>query len=383
VARLTVAVTPPQPDVLDTLQGLSALDTAKHQARVLLADPSGGADSVKVTGIDPAVFGRAVHVSVQSIGWTGYDGSAYTPLDAAETDYRVVNGTVTVPLGGLNPSDAYQVIVTPASKASVTASPPAVTQTYLAADAALTDATVYSQGSQSNYNGYATAGGKDVGSIDQPGSRAAFTVSVPATGRYLMSVYYGNQTGTIAQQILRVDSGSWSFISYPPTLNWLFRSHEDVYLNLSAGTHTITFGVSDPSIGTSKGQVTMDDIQLTYAPGAVAGVTGPGTTYAAAYAGLSGRASTVPCDGPGCLAAQDIVGERHFDLESLPDVTHVRRARNDDILAAAAAPHQQLLGPGLHLIVKSGHSLPGDFLERCGVAADVVDCRCRDQKPKS
>ena len=99
----TVAVTPPQPDVLDTLQGLSALDTAKRQARVLLADPSGGTDSVKVTGIDPAVFGQAVHVSVQSIGWTGYDGSAYTPLDVAETDYRVVNGTVTVPLGATEP----------------------------------------------------------------------------------------------------------------------------------------------------------------------------------------------------------------------------------------------------------------------------------------
>ncbi len=151
----------------------------------------------------------------------------------------------------------------------------------------------------------------------------AFTVSVPSSGRYLMSVYYGNQTGTIAQQILRVDSGSWSFISYPPTLNWLFRSHEDVYLNLSAGTHTITFGVSDPSIGTAKGQVTMDDIQLTYAPGAVAGVTGPGTTYAAAYADLSGRASTVPCDGPGCLAAQDVVlgsgGSASFEVDAGPD----------------------------------------------------------------
>jgi hypothetical protein len=303
----TVAVTPPQPDVLDTLQGLAALDTAKRQARILVADPSGGSDSVTITGIDPAVFGRAVHVSVQSIGWTGYDGSAYTPLDAAETDYRVVNGTVTVPLGALNPMSAYQLIVTPASGAPVTAPPAAATQTYLAANAALTDATVYSQGSQSDYNGYATAGGQDVGSIDQPDSRVAFTVSVPRTGRYLMSVYYGNQTGTIAQQIMRVDSGPWSLISYPPTLNWLFRSHEDQYLDLAAGTHTITFGVSDPSIGTAKGQVTMDDIQLTSAPGAVPGVTGPGTTYPAAYADLSGRASAVPCRGPRCLAAQDVV----------------------------------------------------------------------------
>jgi hypothetical protein len=185
---------------------------------------------------------------------------------------------------------AYQLIVSPAKEhqaAAAHAGPPS-TQTYLAADASLTDATVYSQGSVSNPNGYATAGGKDVGSIDRPDSRVAFNVTVPRTGRYLMSVYYGNQTETIAQQILRVDSGPWSFVSYPPTLNWLFRSHEDLYLNLTAGSHTVTFGVSDPSIGTAKGQVTMDDIQLTYAPGDVPGVTGPSTRYPAAYADRSG-----------------------------------------------------------------------------------------------
>jgi hypothetical protein len=303
----TVSVTPPSPDVIDTLQGLAALDQSKRQARILVADPSGGSDSVRIDGLSRSVFGSAVHVSVQSIGWTGYDGAAYTPVDAAETNYRVVNGSVTVPLGTLNPMSAYQLVVTPASGASVTAPPSPDTQTYLAADAALTDAIVYSQGSESNYNGYATAGGEDVGSIDQSDSRVAFTVTAPRTGRYLMSVFYGNETGTIAQQLVRVDSGSWSYINYPPTLSWLFRSHEDEYVDLTAGTHTITFAVSDPSFGTAKGQVTMDDIQLTYAPGAVPGVTGPGSSYPAAYASLSGGASTVPCSGAGCLAPQSVV----------------------------------------------------------------------------
>ena len=308
----TVSVTSSAGGTLDELNGLAALDRSKRQARVLVADPSGGSDSVTLTGLSRSVFGSSVHVSVQSIGWTGYDGSAYTPLDVAETDYRVEGagevggGSVTVPLGALNGMSAYQLIVTPASGAAVTAPAAPGTQTYLAADASLTDAYVYSQGSQSNYNGYATAGGEDVGSIDQADSRVAFTVNVPTTGRYLMSVFYGNQTGSISQQIMRVDSGSWSFISYPPTLNWLFRSHEDVYLDLTAGTHTITFGVSDPSIGTAKGQVTMDDIQLTYAPGAVPGVTEPGSSYPAAYAELSGDARTVPCNGSGCLATQDV-----------------------------------------------------------------------------
>lgn len=313
----TVAVTPPRPGAIDTPQGLAALDAGKKQARVIVADPSGGDNTVAITGISPAIFGSRVHVSVQSIGWTGYDGAAYTPADTAETDYPVVNGGVRVPLGTADPMTAYQLIVTPASGAPLEAPAQPGTQTYLAADASLTDATVYSQGSESNYNGYATAGGKDVGSIDQPDSRVTFHVTVPRDGRYFLSVYYGNQTEDVAQQIMRVDGGPWSFVSYPPTLNWLFRSHRDMYLNLTAGAHTITFGVSDPSIGTAKGQVTMDDIQLTALPAdhganhgaqdAVPGVTGPATSYPAAYADLSGGASTVPCHGDGCLAAQNVV----------------------------------------------------------------------------
>jgi hypothetical protein len=250
------------------------------------------------------VFGHAVHVSVQEATWSGYDGAAYTPLDISESDYPVAGGAISAPLSAVNPMSAYQLIVSPASEhqaAGAHGSTPD-TQMYLAADANLTDATVYSQGSESNPNGYATAGGKDVGSIDQPDSRVAFNVTVPRTGRYLMSVYYGNQTETIAQQILRVDSGPWSFVNYPATLNWLFRSHEDLYLNLTAGSHTVTFGVSDPSIGTAKGQVTMDDIQLTALPANhggprdVPGVTGPSTSYQAAYADRSGGALTFAVD---------------------------------------------------------------------------------------
>jgi len=303
----TVNVTVPQPSTIDNVAGLAALDTGKHQARIIVGDPSGGSasgaggaggDTVRITGIDPRVFGNRVHVSIQQIGWTGYDGAAYTPLDISESDNTVSDNTISVGLGAVDPMSAYQIIVSPANEQQAAGARAVVpgTQTYLAADASLTDATVYSQGSVANPNGYATAGGKDVGSIDQPDSRVAFHVTVPRTGRYLMSVYYGNQTETIAQQILRVDSGSWSFVSYPPTLNWLFRSHQDMYLNLTAGSHTITFGVSDPSAGTAKGQVTMDDIQLTYAPRDVPGVTGPATSYPAAYADMSGGTTTFAVD---------------------------------------------------------------------------------------
>lgn len=319
----TVTVTPPSPDVLDTLQGLATIDTAKRQARVIVADPSGGSDAVKVSGIPSSVFGSSVHVSVQRIGWTGYDGSAYTPFDVAESNYTVSNGAITVALGTADAMSAYQLIITPATSAAITAPAAAGTQTYLAANASLTDATVYSQGSESNPGAYATAGGKDVGSIDNDDSRVVFTVNAPSTGRYLLSVYYGNQTGTIAQQIMRVDSGAWSYVNYPPTLSWVFRSHEDMYVNLTAGSHTITLGVSDSSFGTAIGQVTLDDIQLTYAPGAVAGVTGPGSMYAAAYARLGGTAATTSCTGSGCLAPQSVAlgtnGSTTFAVDAASD----------------------------------------------------------------
>ena len=145
----TVEVTPPQPDSIDTLQGLASLDPGRKQARVIVADPAGGNDTVTLNGISPAVFGRHVHVSVQSATWSGYDGPAYTPPDLAETSYQVVGGSISVPLGPVSPMAAYQLIVTPAAGTEPAATPPQ-TQQYLAANASLTDASVYSQGSESN-----------------------------------------------------------------------------------------------------------------------------------------------------------------------------------------------------------------------------------------
>ena len=288
----TVAVTPPSPNTVDTLAGLAALDKTKKQARVILGGASAAANLV-LNNIPGSVFGGAVHVSVQSTTWSGYDGSAYTPKDIYEGDFAVSNGSVTVPVATTDPMAAYQVIVTPATAASgTTATGTAWTGRYEAENAALTDATVYSQGSLANANGYATSGGKDVGSIDQPDSRVVFTVTVPSTGRYLLSTFYGNQTAAPAQQIFRIDSGPWSYLTYPATLNWLFRAHLDQYVTLTAGSHTLTYGVSDPAFGTATGQVTLDRIDLTYAPAAVPGVTGSATSYPAETAELSGGATT-------------------------------------------------------------------------------------------
>ena len=295
----TVRVTPPAPDTIDSLCGLACLDRGKRQARVIVANPAGDAARIALTGIDRRVFGERVRVLIQSTTWTGYDGAASTPLDLAAAEYPVLNGQVAIDLDAMDPMAAYQLTMSPAGEPAVTAVPvvrsPAITPPwiaqYLAATAALTNCVVYQQGSATHPERYAAAGGADVGSIDQPDSRVEFEVTVPQAGRYLLSVYYGNQTEDIAEQIMRVDDQPWSFISYPPTLNWAFWSHQDRYLNLAIGCHTITFGVSDPAIGTAKGQVTLNAIRLAYAPTAWPGVTQPAAHYPAAYADLSGGAT--------------------------------------------------------------------------------------------
>ena len=314
----TVLVTPLIPGEIDTLSGLAALDPAKRQARVIVANPAGGPARVALTGIDPGLFGERVRVLVQATSWTGYDGAARTPLDLAATEYPVTSGQVTVDLDAMDPMTAYQLIVSPASqralkapggergkhspatgKTQQTLTPPS-TARYFAAEARLTGCTVNQQGSAANPQGYAAAGGADVGPVGQPGSRVEFRVTVPQAGRYLLCVYYGNETEDIARLGLRIDDQPWSLVSYPPTLNRGFTSHRDLYASLCAGAHVIGLGAPDPGTGAATGQVTLNALTLTYAPTAVPGVTHPATHYPAAYADLSGGAviGYAPGSGP-------------------------------------------------------------------------------------
>ncbi|MET9908732.1 hypothetical protein ABZZ74_18290 [Streptomyces sp. NPDC006476] len=73
-----------------------------------------------------------------------------------------------------------------------------------------------------------------------------------------------------------------SGLRYPSTLNWQYRSTVTVPVTLSAGSHTVSLAVTDPTLGMSKGQVTLDKIDLTAAPST------PETVYEATLADVSG-----------------------------------------------------------------------------------------------
>lgn len=188
------------------------------------------------------------------------------------------DGTVTVPLRGLHKMSAYRVVLTPGGSGTPTTPSVPWTASYEAEDAAITDGKVYTQGTVSNANGYAASGTKDVGSLNQVGSKVDFTVSVPKDGTYDLAILYGNQSGTPATQKLIVDGGDPVTVTYPSTENWTYRAKKDVTVRLPAGTHRLTLAKGDT-------EVTLDRIDLT------ARTAEPSASYEATLADISGKPS--------------------------------------------------------------------------------------------
>ncbi|MFF5370898.1 CBM35 domain-containing protein [Streptomyces sp. NPDC013187] len=271
----TVQLDPPQPNTIDTVQGIASLDTGRTQAQVLLGGTSGDVETV-IRNV-PSRFGKKVNVTVERIGWSGYEGAAEPSVVSRTTRKVAANGNVTVPLTNLDAMSAYRVTVNPAGSGSPTAASLPWSASYEAENAAITSGTVYSQGSLSNPYGFATSGTKDVGSLNQQDSKVTFTVDVPKTGTYDLDVFYGNQSGGPATQTLTVDGGAPKTLTYGSTLNWTYRATASTPVSLTAGRHTLT-------LGKGTNEVTLDKIDLTASRTA-------DSVYPAAYADISGSPS--------------------------------------------------------------------------------------------
>ncbi|MEU1519869.1 CBM35 domain-containing protein [Streptomyces sp. NPDC005811] len=270
----TTKVTPPQTNVVDTLQGIASLDTDRKQAQVLLGGGTSGSADTVIQHI-PSSFGSNVNVTVERTAWSGYEGGAPAPGVLARSTYTVAaDGSITVPLTNLDPMSAYRITVNPGGSGSPAAASVPWSASYEAENANITSGTVYTQGTVSNYFGHATSGTKDVGSLNQSTSKVAFTVNVPTTGTYDLDVFYGNQSGAPATQTLTVDGGAAQTIAYGPTLSWVYRATAGASVSLTAGTHTL-------ALAKGTNEVTLDKIDLTAASSAE-------TVYPAAYTDITG-----------------------------------------------------------------------------------------------
>ncbi|HTI24332.1 MAG TPA: CBM35 domain-containing protein, partial [Kutzneria sp.] len=282
----TVKVTPPQLNVPDSLQAIGAVDTAQQKATVLLG---GGSDdvAVNIAGIDPKVFGSSVHVQVRADRLNGAEGASLQPPVVVSTTAAVKAGKVTVAVPNHDRYSGYQVEITPATTALQPVATDLVNTTE-AENATLTDATVYAQDPSREWS-FMASGSRDVGSFNKADSAASWSVTVPRTGAYRLSVLAGanQQPG---QHAFFVDGAYNQLIKYSADLGWTYRGTTDVTVNLTAGTHTLAVRASkDGSTVLPGADITLDRFDLYDV------TAGEQATYPAIDARLAGGA-TFACD---------------------------------------------------------------------------------------
>ncbi|MFE7841775.1 cellulosome protein [Streptomyces sp. NPDC057474] len=308
----TVQVTAPHPNQQYTLQGVATLDESKKQSRAIFGGKSGDADVV-FDNIDPKLFGTTVHATVQEIPWTGQVGDSAQPQRLADQEVTVgEDGTVTLPMTGMNEMSAYQVILSPGGNGGVPAEPSVSWRKSYEAENATYTGSGYSkngpEGTPSNVGKFATSGNYNVGGL-RTGSDGvlSFDVDVPRTGTYDLSVFANsyNLDDRVKEQgptnvFLRVDGKDPQELRLTLGYKWVVWGHTDTTVKLTAGKHRITLAAKDADLGATKGDAIIDKIDLALRDDHV---TQP-AIYEAEYTTLTGTRPgyTYPeASGPGAV----------------------------------------------------------------------------------
>ncbi|MFI1359907.1 cellulosome protein [Streptomyces sp. NPDC020898] len=308
----TVQVTAPHPNQQYTLQGVATLDADKKQSRAIFGGKSGDADVV-FDNVDPKLFGTTVHATVQEIPWTGQVGDSAQPQRLADQEVSVgEDGTVTLPMTGMNEMSAYQVILSPGGNGGEPVEPSVSWRTSYEAENATYTGSGYSkngpEGTPSNVGKFATSGDYNVGGL-RTGSDGvlSFDVEVPQDGTYDLSVFANsyNLDGRVREQgptnvFLRVDGKDPQELRMPLGYKWVVWGHTDTTVKLTAGKHKITLAAKDADLGVTKGDAIIDKIDLALRD---EHVTQP-AIYEAEYATLTGTRPgyTHPeASGPGAV----------------------------------------------------------------------------------
>lgn len=281
------------------LYGLASVDEEAGMAYSLFGGQAGkqtvSLENIRLTktfaGADKA------HVKLYSTKFTGHHGFADDiPVEfEGNLAFSGDNLVFTIPDAEL--MDAYYAVITPATDEEVSAIPAygrKWAQTYEAEDAELLGgAKAYTKTGGSDL---ARSNRAEVGSLDTEADGVRFNVNVPKEGRYRLNIYYTSQApqvdaqtleyvasggqnraiGALSRHTLTVDGGQPQEIVYDSTVKWGYYNYKTVYVDLSAGSHTIQLMYKGES---QKGKdvnsilcAMLDKIDLTYAPEAPASI---------------------------------------------------------------------------------------------------------------
>ncbi|MCH7230582.1 hypothetical protein L0U85_06900 [Glycomyces sp. L485] len=268
----TVRVTPPELNAVDTLQGIGAIDDDNRRATVLWGGTDGDV-SLDLSGLDAGIFGDRVDVEVREIALHGAEGLADTPrVVTAVNGAELVDGALRFDVPTYDRYAAYQLVATPSQSRDVEAA--AAAQPWQASieaeDMDLTDAQIYAQDPQANGGWkFLASGGRDVGSFNQVGSRAEWTVEVPEDGTYRLQII-GGAPGVPGRHALFVDDAAAGTVQYTADLalndrsRWQYRGSAETLVDLTAGSRVLSLRASeDGESALPNSDITLDKVLLT------------------------------------------------------------------------------------------------------------------------
>lgn len=254
-------------------KAIAAVDDANRRAQVIVGGVEQGHDGLlTVRGLSEDTFGDSVDVEVREVLVSGTDGVADTPrVVAAADDAPVTDGTIQVRVPSANAGAAYQVVITPATDRDVEAdaAQQAPHRWSEAEDLEITGGAVRSQPG----GGYRLSGDRDVTGLTGADARLDWQVDVTEPGLYRYTVL-GATPGRAAQHALFVDGDDAATVQYganaikPDNVRGTARGTAEVYVQLDAGTHTLSLRTSRdgqnvlPGAG-ADGGVTVDRVELT------------------------------------------------------------------------------------------------------------------------
>lgn len=235
------------------LDGVASYDASRKQVNVVFGGDS-GSNTVRVTGL--GVLGSQVKVTLSRTENTGRHTDEAAPVTVSTATYTVASdGSISVPVSGMDAVKAYQLLITPTSGV------PSWQQTYEAENATVVNANRFTSTSAS--------GGGYVGQIDnntdmRTDSFVDFLVNVPTAKTYTMAIKYANATGATATQGLAYNGGAWSTVTYPATSSgWGHPTGQaSVSVNLKAGYNMIRLAKGSPGFSGGTGYAELDSITL-------------------------------------------------------------------------------------------------------------------------
>lgn len=246
--------------------GLASYDSDINMAYALFggSEDENGTEVVYLDNLSSTELANsngAVGVKIYAVSFSGQQGANYIPECIFDGAVNSADNSLRLQVNETDEMDAYFAVITRPDENAVVQDmndTKISTLSYEAEESTLLGgASAYSK---IGWTAFATSGRADVGNINNNGDGVQFNVTVPEDGRYTVSLFYSLQSPFVNPQTLEPDSNGQNRgigktlpfgmsvdgnvlpdIYLESTVSWAYKNHCDVELNLSAGSHTITY----------------------------------------------------------------------------------------------------------------------------------------------